>query len=93
MTDANTNHSPINPEWLAEFGGARARPFELHMKNAFIHTYKPVDDDEPYRLFETTAEYRQRATTTCRDGWLWNRLVTTRLRTSATPSIGTMRRS
>ena len=25
-----------------------ARPFELHMKYAFIHTYKPVLDDEPY---------------------------------------------
>lgn len=29
------------------------------MKYAFFHTYKPVLDDEPYRSFETTADYRK----------------------------------
>ena len=26
---------------------------------AFIHTYKPVLDDEPFRAFDTTADYRR----------------------------------
>jgi len=25
----------------------------------FIHTYKPVLDDEPFRAFDTTADYRR----------------------------------
>ena len=28
------------------------------MRYAFIHTYKPVLDDAPFRAFETMAEYR-----------------------------------
>lgn len=59
MTDASTNQAGINPEWLAEFEAARARPFELHMRYAFIHTFKPVLDHAPYRSFDTTKEYRQ----------------------------------
>ncbi len=50
---------PINPEWLAEFEAAAARPLETRLKYAFIHTYKPVLDDAPYRSFETTQEYRE----------------------------------
>ena len=48
MTDVKAKPSRINPEWRPEFDAAAARPFELHMKYAFIHTYKPVRDDEPY---------------------------------------------
>ena len=29
------------------------------MRYAFIRTHKPVLDDEAYRSFETTAEYRR----------------------------------
>lgn len=29
------------------------------MRYAFIRTYKPVLDDEPYRSFDTMAEYRR----------------------------------
>ena len=47
MNDTNDKDAPINPEWLAEFEAARKRPFELHMRYAFIHTYKPVLDDAP----------------------------------------------
>ena len=59
MTDSNNKEPGINPQWRAEFEAASARPFELHMKYAFIHTYKPVLDDAPYRSLETTAEYRK----------------------------------
>ena len=59
MTRPSDKPAPINPQWRAEFEAARKRPFELHMKYAFIHTYKPVLDDEPYRSFETTADYRK----------------------------------
>ena len=59
MTDAHNNDASVHAEWCAEFDAAAARPFELHMKYAFIHTYKPVLDDAPYRSFETTEAYRQ----------------------------------
>jgi hypothetical protein len=29
------------------------------MQYSFIHTYKPVLDDAPYRAFDTMEEYRQ----------------------------------
>ena len=45
-------------EWLAEFEAAARRPLATRLRYAFIHTYKPVLDDEPYRSFETMAEYR-----------------------------------
>ncbi len=45
-------------EWLAEFEAAARRPLASRLRYAFIHTYKPVLDDEPYRSFETMAEYR-----------------------------------
>ena len=49
----------IPADWLAEFEAAARRPLKLRMKYAFIHTYKPVLDDAPYRSFETMAEYRK----------------------------------
>lgn len=39
----------IPADWFAEFEAAARRPLELRMKYAFIKTYKPVLDDEPYR--------------------------------------------
>lgn len=44
--------------WRAEFEAAARRPLKTRLRYAFIHTYKPVLDDAPYRSFETTAEYR-----------------------------------
>jgi len=45
-------------EWREEFEAAARRPLKLRFRYAFIHTYKPVLDDVPYRSFDTTAEYR-----------------------------------
>jgi hypothetical protein len=45
-------------EWLAEFEAAARRPLAQRLRYAFIHTYKPVLDDAPYRAFDTMAEYR-----------------------------------
>jgi len=46
-------------EWEAEFEAAMRRPLAVRMRYSFIHTYKPVLDDAPYRSFETMAEYRE----------------------------------
>jgi hypothetical protein len=45
-------------EWDAEFDAAARRPLRQRFRYAFIHTYKPVLDDAPFRSFETLAEYR-----------------------------------
>jgi hypothetical protein len=46
-------------DWLADFEAAARRPLEQRFRYAFIHTYKPVLDDAPFRAFETTADYRR----------------------------------
>jgi hypothetical protein len=51
--------SAIPAEWLAEFKAAARRPLQQRFRYAFIKTYKPVMDDEPFRAFDTTADYRQ----------------------------------
>ena len=48
----------IPQEWVADFEAAAKRSLEERLRYAFIHTYKPVLDDEPYRSFDTMAEYR-----------------------------------
>ena len=48
----------IPADWLAEFEAAAKRSLETRFRYAFIHTYKPVLDDAPFRAFETTADYR-----------------------------------
>ena len=45
-------------EWEAEFEAAARRPLKTRLRYAFIHTYKPVLDDAPYRSFDSMAEYR-----------------------------------
>ena len=35
------------------------RPLEQRMRYGFIHTYKPVLDDAPFRAFDTMEDYRQ----------------------------------
>ena len=48
----------VPQEWLEEFEAAARRPLETRLRYAFIHTYKPVLDDEPYRAFDTMEGYR-----------------------------------
>ena len=50
---------PIPTEWLEEFEAARRRSLETRFRYSFIHTYKPVLDDVPYRAFDTMEEYRR----------------------------------
>lgn len=45
-------------EWIADFESAARRPLRQRMDYAFIRTYKPVLDDEPFRAFDTMEEYR-----------------------------------
>lgn len=49
----------IPPDWLKEFEAAARRSLETRFRYAFIHTYKPVLDDAPFRAFDTTADYRR----------------------------------
>ncbi len=50
---------PIPDEWIADFEAAARRTLEERLRYAFIHTYKPVLDDAPYRSFDTMADYRR----------------------------------
>jgi hypothetical protein len=45
--------------WPEEFEAAVRRPLAVHLRYAFVRTYKPVLDDAPYRSFERMADYRQ----------------------------------
>lgn len=58
VKDSQGNEGTVNTDWRAEFEAAAKRPLDLRLKYALIHTYKPVLDDEPYRSFETTRDYR-----------------------------------
>ncbi len=51
--------TPVPPEWWDEFEAARRRPLQTRFKYAFIRTYKPVLDDEGFRAFDSTEQYRQ----------------------------------
>lgn len=51
--------SGIPPEWLEEFEAAARRKLEERFRYSFIKTYKPVMDDESFRAFDTTADYRR----------------------------------
>jgi hypothetical protein len=57
--DGSSGKAVIPPDWLAEFEAAARRPLETRFRYAFIHTYKPVLDDAPFRSFDTTADYRR----------------------------------
>jgi hypothetical protein len=46
-------------QWHEEFEAAAKRPLEQRMRYAFIHTYKPILDDAPYRSFDSMEQYRQ----------------------------------
>ena len=49
---------PSRDEWIEEFEAASRRTLETRFRYAFIHTYKPVLDDAPYRAFDSLAAYR-----------------------------------
>ena len=51
--------SEMSTDWVAAFEANAKRPLEVRMRYAFIQTYKPVLDDEPYRAFETMESYRR----------------------------------
>ncbi len=55
----HSDPSAIPAEWLEEFAAAARRPLAMRMKYAFIRTYKPVLDDEPFRAFDTMEDYRR----------------------------------
>jgi hypothetical protein len=57
LPDAGAPES-IPLEWLEEFEAAARRPLPQRMRYAFIHTYKPVLDDAPFRAWDSTAQYR-----------------------------------
>ena len=46
-------------EWIRDFEAAAKRSLKERMDYAFIHTYKPVMDDAPFRAFDTMADYRR----------------------------------
>ncbi len=54
----NSPEPQIPREWLEEFEAAGRRSVAERIRYGFIWTYKPVLDDEPYRSFESMAEYR-----------------------------------
>lgn len=51
--------STIPTEWRQEFDAAARRDLKTRFRYSFIRTYKPVLDDEPYRSFDSTEEYRR----------------------------------
>jgi len=51
--------APPPREWIEDFEAAARRPLRDRLRYAFIHTYKPVMDDEPFRSFDTMADYRR----------------------------------
>ena len=55
---ANPETDQQREEW-ASFDAAAKRPFAQHLRNSFIHTYKPVLDDASFRAFDTMEEYRR----------------------------------
>jgi hypothetical protein len=60
MHDArNEAAEAIPPEWLAEFEASANRSLRTRFRYAFIKTYKPVLDDELFRAFDSTADYRR----------------------------------
>jgi hypothetical protein len=44
--------------WTEEFEAAARRPLPLRVRYAFIKTYRPVLDDQPFRAFDSMSDYR-----------------------------------
>lgn len=51
--------SAVANEDLEAFEAAARRPLCERFRYAFIHTYKPVLDDAPFRAFDTMEAYRR----------------------------------
>lgn len=49
----------VEQEWVADFEAAARRTLAERLRYAFIHTYKPVLDDAPYRSFDSMEDYRR----------------------------------
>ena len=50
---------PAVDDWILDFEAAARRTIQERLRYAFIRTPKPVLDDEPYRSFDTMADYRR----------------------------------
>jgi hypothetical protein len=59
MESIHDEASALARQWLEEFEAAARRPLKTRFRYSFIHTYKPVLDDEPYRAFDTMEDYRR----------------------------------
>jgi hypothetical protein len=59
LSEQLSSVSEIPQEWLEEFEAAARRPLEVRLRYAFIKTYKPVMDDQPFRAFDTMEDYRR----------------------------------
>lgn len=46
-------------EWIEDFEAAARWTLPQRFENAFIRTYRPVLDDEPFRAFDTMEDYRR----------------------------------
>ena len=46
-------------EWFQDFEAARSRSLKERWDYSFIHTYKPILDDAPYRVFSSLEDYRK----------------------------------
>ena len=81
------NRAPAIPqEWRDAFDAAAARPLDVRLRYAFVHTYKLVLDDAPLPLLGEHGGIpplvqREPA----RLAGLWDRLATPRSRCCATP--------
>ena len=69
METAHDESSILAGQWLEEFEAAARRPLKTRFRYSFIHTYKPVLDDQPYRAFDTMEDYRHWCETNLPD-WL-----------------------
>jgi len=69
--NGHVDDSAIPSAWLEEFQAAARRSLATRMKYAFIHTYKPVLDDEPFRAFDTMEEYRRWCEAIFRSASFW----------------------
>ncbi|MDO8519139.1 MAG: hypothetical protein Q7T11_03125 [Deltaproteobacteria bacterium] len=54
-----TEKQDQNKEWADDFKAASRRTLKDRWDYSFIHTYKPVLDDVPYRSFNTLKDYRE----------------------------------
>jgi len=52
------NVEPKPADW-EDFDAAAKRSIEQHIRNSFVHTYKPVLDDADYRSFNSMEDYRR----------------------------------